>query len=387
MRLYTSGVKYSHTCGSIATCNNLLETTKYFSPMYGNILATHIPQSSQIYLILYINFLLLHRCNGRYRVTVYKRSEQSECYGSKYSHYGTISSANGNDDAISYAKQAAEAAHIVLDGRTINVDIVAYGMYYAGDNSVTIGITEHPLKLRPSILNHAIVCDVVFELKHSYFHRQHEALDRLPLHVINQLFPREKKKENHKYMKVRSSSLYLDDLGQMQALTAILNQGTRPLVIAGPFGTGKTRVLARATYELLGQNQSNMILICTHHQASADTFIEYFGPMKHEHFFRRIRIVRVAVSTYKSGTKDKFPGYFVSVKNALLRNPKVIVCTIGLSHHLKIKGLTHIFIDEAAQTRETEAIIPLQLAETQTKIVLAGDHCQVFCCSVKCTYV
>jgi superfamily I DNA and/or RNA helicase/exoribonuclease R len=321
--------------------------------------------------------ILAKRCNGRYRVTVYKRSEQSECYGSKYSHYGTISSANGNDDAISYAKQAAEAAHIVLDGRTINVDIVAYGMYYAGDNSVTIGITEHPLKLRPSILNHAIVCDVVFELKHSYFHRQHEALDRLPLHVVNKLFPREKKKENHKYMKVRSSSLYLDDLGQMQALTAILNQDTRPIVIAGPFGTGKTRVLARATYELLGQNQSNMILICTHHQASADTFIEYFGPMKHEHFFRRIRIVRVAVFTYKSSTKDKFPEYFVGVNSPLLQNSKVIVCTLGLSHHLKIKGLTHIFIDEAAQTRETEAIIPLQLAETQTKIVLAGDHCQV----------
>ena len=344
--------------------------------------------------MLYINFLLLHRCNGRYCVTVYKeipaykQSEQSQwlkSYGNEYSHYGTISSANGNDDAISYAKQAAEAAHILLDGRTINVDIVAYGMYYTGDESVTIGITKRAFnalkELRPSILNHSSECKVIFELKHSYFHRQHEALDQLPLNVINKLFPSRTKKESHKRMKARSSSLYLDDLGQMQALTAILNQGSRPIVIAGPFGTGKTRVLARAAYELLRQNQSNMILICTHHQASADTFIEHLGPIEH------FRIVRVAPFTYKSRTKVNFPNYFVSVKSALVQNPKVIVCTLGLSHHLKIKGLTHIFIDEAAQTRETEAIIPLQLAEIQTKIVLAGDNCQVFCCSVTCIYV
>lgn len=38
---------------------------------------------------------------------------------------------------------------------------------------------------------------------------------------------------------------------------------------------------------------------------------------------------------------------------------------------------THIFVDEAAQAMETECILPLALADTLTRIVLAGDYMQV----------
>ena len=38
---------------------------------------------------------------------------------------------------------------------------------------------------------------------------------------------------------------------------------------------------------------------------------------------------------------------------------------------------THIFIDEAAQALECETLIPLGLADENTRIVLAGDHLQV----------
>lgn len=38
---------------------------------------------------------------------------------------------------------------------------------------------------------------------------------------------------------------------------------------------------------------------------------------------------------------------------------------------------THILLDEAAQAMECEAIMPLALASTDTRIVLAGDHMQV----------
>jgi len=34
-------------------------------------------------------------------------------------------------------------------------------------------------------------------------------------------------------------------------------------------------------------------------------------------------------------------------------------------------------LDEAAQAMECEAIMPLALANTETRIVLAGDHMQV----------
>lgn len=38
---------------------------------------------------------------------------------------------------------------------------------------------------------------------------------------------------------------------------------------------------------------------------------------------------------------------------------------------------THIFLDEAAQAMECEAIMPLAVAGERTRIVLAGDHMQL----------
>ena len=298
---------------------------------------------------------------------------------SEYSCYGSIRCTDDDDDdIISYAMQAAEAAHIVLDGgRTVYVDFVGNRGY--GD-TITIGFSKQAYVTLKQWKGQrsGFECDVKFELKHSYFHRQHEALDALPPHVIEKLLPASTTKnyDTPSISKASDIDLELDYTGQMQALKAILNKGNDSVIIAGPFGTGKTRVLARATYELLRQNRSCKILICAHHQVSADTFIEYFG--KAQFFFKQIRFFRVALGTYKSNTKDKFPKCYTGVRQVLSRNPQVIVCTLGLSHHLKaLTGLTHIFIDEAAQTRETEAIIPLQLAEPHTKIVLAGDHCQV----------
>ena len=285
---------------------------------------------------------------------------------------------------MSYARQAAEAAHIVLDGeRTVYVDFVTYGVKRGYGNTITVGFSKQAYAALKKFKGQqsCFECDVKFELKHSYFHRQHEALDALPPHVIERLLPSSTTKnyDTPSISKASNIDLELDYTGQMQALKAIINKGNDSVIIAGPFGTGKTRVLARATFELLRQNRDCKILICAHHQASADTFIEYFGEAQNERtFFKRIRIVRVATFKYESNTKDKFPQYYVGPRQVLSRNPQIIVCTLGLSHHLKaLTGLTHIFIDEAAQTRETEAIIPLQLAEHHTKIVLAGDHCQV----------
>ena len=240
-----------------------------------------------------------------------------------------------------------------------------------------------PLKLITT--RNRIECDVVFELKHSYFNRQHEALEALSNDVIQKLLPSGRAESSSpQRMNIGKCILELDSSGQMQALAGILQQRSTPLIIAGPFGTGKTRVLARAAYELIKQDQRNIILICTHHQHSADTFIEYFQLLQEEYRqFHNINIVRIETSQYHSRIKMKYGHYYCSVKAVSLRAPKIIVSTLGLSHHLRIKNnITHILIDEAAQTRETEAIIPLRHARAQTKIVLAGDHCQV----MKSTY-
>ena len=327
--------------------------------------------------------LFIFRSNGRYQIQVRrpqfydnKQTQWHKGLDTEYEGYGTISSIGENDEAISYAKQAGEAAILQFNGRTIHVDFVPFGYYKHLGEAIAIGFVKSTKSL-PSKFQ----CDVTFELKHSYFQRQHEALSTLPHHVIEKLLPNEYLHSNHPTMNVqiRCCSLLLDNYGQKQALKAILAQDASPIIIAGPFGTGKTRVLARATYELFRQRLCDIVLICTHHQVSADTFIEYFDSLKeNDGYFRRIKIVRVATKTYRSQTKERHPDYYVSVHQVHSKRPQVIVCTLGLAHHLKIRGLTHIFIDEAAQTRETEAIIPLQHAERTTRIVLAGDHCQVY---------
>ena len=328
---------------------------------------------------------MLCRCNGTYNIKVLPPSEAKKQWSGKLwhateeSYYGTISSVDKNDDTLSYAKQASEAAHILFNQRRMHVSI----RQSPRSQGITVSFSSKAdySDIERRVSHSGIDCHVIFELKHSYFNRQHQALNALELNVIKKLIPSEKSRNKMRHLNINNSSLYLDDSGQMQALVGILNQheDSSPVIIAGPFGTGKTRVLARAAYELAKKDQSHKILICTHHQISADTFIDYFGSLKD----KNIKFVRIATFNYKSRMKEKYPTHYIGVRHyigvskATFGNPQVIVTTLGLAHHINIKTFTHIIIDEAAQTRETEAIIPLQHASSRTKIVLAGDHCQV----------
>lgn len=61
---------------------------------------------------------------------------------------------------------------------------------------------------------------------------------------------------------------------------------------------------------------------------------------------------------------------------------KIVVVTLSTSMELASLNLkkgyfTHILLDEAAQALECEAITPLALADSNTRIVLAGDHMQM----------
>lgn len=68
-------------------------------------------------------------------------------------------------------------------------------------------------------------------------------------------------------------------------------------------------------------------------------------------------------------------------KEDLLKH-RIVVVTLNISMELASLDLpkgyfTHILLDEAAQAMECEAIMPLALADVNTRIVLAGDHMQM----------
>lgn len=227
---------------------------------------------------------------------------------------------------------------------------------------------------------------VSFTLKHSYFNRMHQALDALSPKVIETFFP----KPNNFSVITNCPTLFcdnrvmdvqLDKYGQQQALNLILSSQSKAiLLITGPFGTGKTLLLAHAVYHVMNQNQSARILICAHHQKSADAFVEkYFGPMKERGW--KTNLVRL--SNRIPPHNSRFGSYFMNTYmiKEYTHQLQVVVSTFGYSisllNVLKQGFFTHIFIDEAAQTREPETIIPLCLASSKTNIVIAGDHCQV----------
>lgn len=71
------------------------------------------------------------------------------------------------------------------------------------------------------------------------------------------------------------------NLKQREAVVAITTPVTTPLppiLIIGPFGTGKTYTLAQAIKQLITQPESR-VLVCTHSNSAADLYIkDYLHP-------------------------------------------------------------------------------------------------------------
>ena len=295
-------------------------------------------------------------------------------------------------DNISYATQATEDINsmvISIMGCKIVAGILSTRYFDSGylwigldkTNSEKLLSLQSAGKANGSIDN----CDVSFLLKHSYFNRMHQALDALNPGVIDSLCPKSKtftaiKKRRQNLSRCDLMDIQLDSYGQRQALDLILNSSAKAiLIVTGPFGTGKTLLLAHAVYDVIENDGNARILVCAHHHKSADAFIEkYFGPMKEKGW--NAHLVRLS---NRSPHKSKFQRYYMQTFRIRGQEHQlqVVVSTFGYSISLlkilKPGFFTHIFLDEAAQTREPETIIPLCLASRDTKIVIAGDHFQV----------
>uniref|UniRef100_A0A3Q2VF46 Helicase with zinc finger 2 n=1 Tax=Haplochromis burtoni TaxID=8153 RepID=A0A3Q2VF46_HAPBU len=166
-----------------------------------------------------------------------------------------------------------------------------------------------------------------------------------------------------------------------------------PLLIYGPFGTGKTFTLATAARELCKDPQ-NKVLICTHTNSSADLYVrEHFHPIisKKNGGIRPIRIKANKQGTALHATDSitlkycllsEEGHYFLPPTKAALDQHNIIITTTTMARHFHDLNLpegyfTHILIDEASQMLECEALMALGLAGSNTRVVLAGDHMQM----------
>jgi len=215
----------------------------------------------------------------------------------------------------------------------------------------------------------------------------HKSLEALKPNVIAKLFP-SKSKIRPSRQKVQPSqcslkNLKLDEEYQMPALRAILKcPPSAPFLLTGPFGTGKTRVIVRATYEVLLAAPHARVLISVHHNQTATTYIDdYFGQMALSHENPLFNAVARVVSTDKRIPNSRFSCLYRTYNDPNVQYIRVVIttCTVaGMLARVRHVGMfSHIFVDEAAQPIEPEAVMPLSMAGPETCIVLAGDHLQV----------
>ncbi|XP_062853543.1 3'-5' exoribonuclease HELZ2 [Trichomycterus rosablanca] len=214
--------------------------------------------------------------------------------------------------------------------------------------------------------------------KYSYVKRKEFSTVMIDADLINQ----------QNYKEKMHSFLYQEEMEQDQ----LVSRGSvAPLLIYGPFGTGKTLTLAKITLALVQQPQ-NRILICTHTNSSADLYVR-------NHFHNSATTAKGPVRLLRIKAKESSPRAtdpvtlqychlskdhwcFEFPDRETLDSARIIITTTGMAryfHDLQLPSnyFSHIFIDEASQMLECEALMAIGLAGEKTQVILAGDHMQM----------
>ncbi|XP_055954783.1 probable helicase with zinc finger domain [Patella vulgata] len=240
------------------------------------------------------------------------------------------------------------------------------------------------------------VCVVIqFQLNRLPKVEMHAAVDKLP--TLDIVFPNLDTLQNIPWSPERQWNEELDcklNVKQKEAILAITADTDiilPPLLLVGPFGTGKTYTLAQAVKQVL-KNDGSRILICTHSNSAADLYIKDFfhpcfeegdediKPLRILYQYRWVQTVSDVVLKYT--LYDSSTGIFKHPTLEDLEKHRIIITTLSTARYISDINVskeffTHIFIDEAAQALECETLIPLSMACESTRIVLAGDHMQL----------
>ena len=353
-----------------------------------------------------------YRCDGYYQLTITGSlpPEISKSHSRSTSEpriYGYLHVPDS--DKIAYATQASEAVYLIFraSGRKeteeIKVNILRDNFSHVGKRMY---ISMDPNDQLPHS-GEDIDSEAQFEVKHFFFDNLHNALKYLPDEIVKRLLP-----QNEDFDGVvqaeRIAALdsmpneYRDifhlkkiDPERMWAYQVALTckSGAPPVLISGAFGTGKTCFLSSLAYFFIAETDTthvpSRVLICSHHQATADTILyTYLGPLLENRgrpLQGIVKVVRITSNNYRVSQNNQLfiPMYqFKKESHKYDKAEKLVIITTFLTS-FQLKDLyppgffTHILIDEGAQAREPEAVAPLCMADQDTKIIIAGDPQQV----------
>ena len=344
---------------------------------------------------------LFQRCNEKeYTLKMY--SVHKWPY-KENTRFGEISADHLDGDKIAYIEQACEIDGnliITCNRRDYRATMKTPIPYYQRKEKgvIFIGMSKQDARNLNSAAEFEVQIKAKFELKYSYFDRLHQAIDLISRSTLHRLFPSSassfSKPQKHPELplSIRYRQFLTLDHSQREALEKIVYAEPKaPVIVAGSFGTGKTQMLAQAAFQIFTAKYKERprVLVCAHHQASADSFLtKYFGPMKEENGWK-VSITRMMQYHKIKKVEECYQKYCKTaydVANQFHRF-QLVISTFGITLNLAQKLLkrksyhngwfTHILIDEGAQTREPETITPLSLCGPTTVIAIAGDHKQV----------
>ena len=335
----------------------------------------------------------LCRCDGQYKlVPVHRQDIPSRRKPiESYSFYAYIEGMSASQ--IAYALQASSDSLVltVLNRPEVRYNAILLRCNYETTNeNLYIGFLETKIA---SLLVSKLNVYVNFEVKFSYFDDLNNTISRIPDNALKRIIPNKEDFNEgldlRRIPKTQYSQHKLDDSQFCGLQTMLFSRSSAPVLIPGPFGSGKTRLLSVATEEIIRDCKEKKVfgrvLICCYQQHSADLFVnQYFSKMlENKENPWNVEVVRVTSNRYNTEVK-----YFINTTNFKqsfgkyrVKQYLVVVTTFGgalrISEVIPQDFFTHILIDEGAQTREPETIAPLIMANEQTRIVIAGDVQQV----------
>ncbi|XP_055011707.1 RNA helicase Mov10l1 [Boleophthalmus pectinirostris] len=171
---------------------------------------------------------------------------------------------------------------------------------------------------------------------------------------------------------------------QREAVKRILSGECRPTpyILFGPPGTGKTITLIEAILQVYHFVPSSRLLVCTPSNSAADLICIR---LHHSGFLDSASLARVnATCRQEESIPDVLRVYSRAgedIRHASFHRIVVSTCSsAGMFPNvgLQVGHFTHVFLDEAGQAMEPEALIPISLvSEKDGQIVLAGDPRQL----------
>ena len=365
----------------------------------------HIDSISNAYYVVCVTGLyvfLMYRCNGWYSVSIPPKGYRYPRWLLKNIQqrgYTVVEICGLTEDQCDYVKQAATQAKIFWDnGESQNADILHVDFYSSQMPVLLAGMKCSEGNVWSLA---APVCEVQFQLKHSYFRNLHRAVECVSEVTIAKLFPSKESFVSYPEFAIKvplkrpsMDQFSLDYDYQLDTMKDVLFcHPSAPFIITGPFGTGKTRMLATAAFMILkhygrrAKGDPIRVLLVTHHVQTADSYLDlYFGPAVQRRELANGSVVRLISMPEAQFRYDGNYGKFISSVNeqqGSIHRYQLVITTFLTSLHLVSQCslhpgfFTHILVDEAAQAREPEVVAALALADRNTKIVLTGDHLQV----------